>query len=259
MKFRDPKTGEVFEDIQQAHEKFCPNTLCKDKPYEVLAKNCALCRINMRSNGWYELCDSFCDDHPAEAARLMGYEVIDDLSTETDDTPTDTPTTLDDTPTINGDTPTKEDNMCKMDKPRLAEVLGVEAGELFMVKSIGVRFFVDKDGIPKIFDGDSGLDVEGISIYYAINHPENIIRLPRLTEPEIAIMRATGAKWVSRDKHGDSKVNFVRLWDEKPKKFENVNGWIFEPSAGDHALAVVYTSLFPSVHPGDCIELEDAQ
>ena len=73
----------------------------------------------------------------------------------------------------------------------------------------------------------------------------------RLTEPEIAIMRAVGAKWVSRDVCGSKRIE---LWDEKPIK--NKDG-AFHPSVGNGSLAIVRESLFPSVNPGECIELEE--
>lgn len=93
MVYRDPKTGTVFDPLDP---RFIP------------------------LYGNYEI-------EPDEAARLMGFEVIEDP------------------PTVNGDTPTEEDNMDKPDKavhwkigdkavtstdelvkekPRLAEVLG---------------------------------------------------------------------------------------------------------------------------------------
>lgn len=220
MKYRDPKTGEVFEKIEDARRAYCLSE--KSKCSKCLFPNCV----------------KYSHDAPAEAARLMGYEVIDDsssdYSTEIDETPTDTPTTLDDTPT----------EKSVKQKPRLAEVLGVEVGETFKVEGVSVRFFIGEDGMPKIYDGDSGLDVEGMDIYKAINHPDRIVRAPRLTEPEIAIMRAVGAKWVSRD--DDSVI--VRLWDEKP---ERCNGKHETPFA---CVGTIIPRLFPSVKPGDLIE-----
>lgn len=58
MKFRDPKTEEVFEDIQNARIAFCMGRMCSE--------NCPFgCAATVERN-------------PAEAARRMGYEVVED-------------------------------------------------------------------------------------------------------------------------------------------------------------------------------------
>ena len=61
MKFRDPKTGEVF-DIRTGVEKFCFGEKCDTCPMEHLCPD--------------DYCTEWAYDHPAEAARLMGYEVV---------------------------------------------------------------------------------------------------------------------------------------------------------------------------------------
>ena len=70
MKFRNPETEEAFENTYE-DVTFCG-------PY----KSCIGCPIgNIKQN--YN-CTEWVDKHPYEAARLMGYEVV-------EDTPTDTP------------------------------------------------------------------------------------------------------------------------------------------------------------------------
>ena len=71
MKFRNPKTGEIFNSIFRARGIFCYDKWCTDcslpstiKP-ELLPGD---------SGGCYELCMK----HPIEAAHLMGYEVVED-------------------------------------------------------------------------------------------------------------------------------------------------------------------------------------
>ena len=85
----------------------------------------------------------------------------------------------------------------------------------------------------------------------AINHPESIIRAPRLTETEINIMRSMGTKWASLSRN--AKNERVILWQDKPEKSKN---GIFY---GAISIAYLNTALFPSVKPGECIGLEEAE
>lgn len=321
MKFRDPKTGKVFDDICGAHKTFC-------------GMWCTSCPLIIAYGTKYG-CESWVRKNEEKAARLMGYEVIDDSSsdsssdssTEIDETPTDTPTTLDDTPTGRGDRPTKEDDMdkqhetewkagdkaviidntcnhgfdmgetveltressatanfweCKSEatgdrgyvfardmkradkykgsdkpaKPRLAEILGVEVGERFKVEmSYGTtdELYLDQTGVIYRDSGDAR-PIHSTCLCQAINHPESIIRAPRLTEQEIAIMRSVGAKWVSMDDKSYTRLK-VDLWDVEPSKTSN--GVYVALNVDPIARVKIY--LFPSAHPGDCIELEDAK
>lgn len=61
MKFRDPETGEVVTD-EQAHGQFCRG------------RNCCECPMNQTQ----ENCIGFRRSRPHEAARLMGFEVVED-------------------------------------------------------------------------------------------------------------------------------------------------------------------------------------
>ncbi len=63
MKFRDPMTGKVFEDIVAAMDFFCFESHRECDKCDFRNKQCG--------NEWIR-------DHPADAARLMGYEVIDE-------------------------------------------------------------------------------------------------------------------------------------------------------------------------------------
>ena len=69
MKFRDPNTGKVFENIMDALDNFKPG-YCYDDD----CKSCPFYSKDGRklcSYGWL-------DANTVEAARLMGYEVIED-------------------------------------------------------------------------------------------------------------------------------------------------------------------------------------
>ena len=72
MKFRNPETGEVFEDMTAARFAFC-------------RMQCKPCPISCFQNEDETRCDIFCCDHPREAARLMGYEVVEDEPEKTCD------------------------------------------------------------------------------------------------------------------------------------------------------------------------------
>lgn len=65
MKFRDPKTGEVLTD-EQAQGRFCKS------------RHCWECPMNQESPA-KECCVDFRKSHPHEAARLMGYEVVEEM------------------------------------------------------------------------------------------------------------------------------------------------------------------------------------
>lgn len=75
MKFRDPKTGDVFDGIVNAKISFCR------------WKDCSKCKMSAKSRHSDITCTHFSHEHPVEAALLMGYEVIaddaDGLSKET--------------------------------------------------------------------------------------------------------------------------------------------------------------------------------
>lgn len=99
-----------------------------------------------------------------------------------------------------------------------------------------------------------------ICLYFVRDYPEKAAELmdleavdeggkPKLTEQELAICRAVGAKWVERV--GAPFDYQVRLWREEPlqsKSTEELN---------DIWIGRVLAKLFPSVRKGDCINVED--
>ena len=140
MKFRNPETGEMYIGILNAMNHYCDSK-----------KDCDDCQIKepvQVYKGQKHPCYAYVADNPHEAARLMGYEVI-------------------------------EDNEANMDKPRICEVLGVDVDEVFTIetpvrKSTYCR--IDEKG--KIYN----TCVE--TLCYAINHPDCIIHKPRWTEQD---------------------------------------------------------------------------
>ena len=71
MKFRNPETGEVFLSISSAADYFCRENDCFLQT----------CPLKEKTDG--KPCVDWSNAHPREAARLMGYEVVDDSSTNT--------------------------------------------------------------------------------------------------------------------------------------------------------------------------------
>lgn len=142
-------------------------------------------------------------------------------------------------------------------KPRLAEALGVEENETWRYPGLFGLYRIHS-GVREYWDNNNGwlsCDCEE-DLIKIIAHPESIIRAPRLTEAELAIMRDTGAKYVSRNaaEEGPDCEASVVLWWTKPVKTEC--GVYANNDGGD--TGTLPASLFPSVHPGDCICVEEA-
>ena len=158
MRFRDPKTGEMcgLQGLLLAWIRF---------------------RMH-RDTDWAK-------ENAEEAARLMGYEVVEDTST-------DTLTGQWNTLTENEDTLTEEANM---DKPRICEVLGVEVGEEFYIEGSEMKkpVSIHEDG--NIYWSGEDTLLHGIRITEIINHPNRIIRKPRFTEQEVERAKAINVLW----------------------------------------------------------------
>ena len=74
MKFRNPKTGEVYEDIDKMLASYC----------NIDAIDCQKCKLHMLNNDTLLDCEELVKLYPNKAAKLMGYEIIQD---ETDSEP----------------------------------------------------------------------------------------------------------------------------------------------------------------------------
>ena len=70
IKFRNKETGDEFPYIQAARVSFC---LYRENAAMMA---CYTCKLSSRNNGEHSGCVEFCEEHPHEAARLMGYEVV---------------------------------------------------------------------------------------------------------------------------------------------------------------------------------------
>ncbi len=67
MKFRNPKTGEV---IVRLHPIVC---YCEFK--------CNTCPLDFNNNEYHVPCSMFILEHQEEAAKLLGYEILDEGDT----------------------------------------------------------------------------------------------------------------------------------------------------------------------------------
>ena len=69
MKFRDPATQRIFSEIVEANDYFCAKS----------ATDCDSCPLDIPSHQQKKIsCESWCKTNQEEAARLMGYEVVED-------------------------------------------------------------------------------------------------------------------------------------------------------------------------------------
>ena len=219
MKFRDKDTGEVFET-------HCDTCGIGSSGCELVWKGvqCALFRQN-----------------PYEAARLMGYEVVEDDSCKS--------CTHYKGESICGlhslNVEIDPDDKCvawekkeaNMDKPRICEVLGVEPEERF---SIGqYEYWIDQNGDMWCEAGVEGKMACGGVLCAAINHPDRIIRKPRFTEQEVE--RAKAIKLIYPTAYRLEEADpLIRVWDKEGKLLSHVD-----------------TALFPSHQSGQSYTLDE--
>lgn len=104
---------------------------------------------------------------------------------------------------------------------------------------------------------------------YCNAHPEEAAELmglevveveepkPRLAEQELAICKALGAKWVSKNEVCTSNVVF---WKNKPKAYCQLAGKtskrFFEAPDSEY-IGSVSAEYFPSLNPGDLVNVEE--
>lgn len=79
--------------------------------------------------------------------------------------------------------------------------------------------------------------------------PDTLSSPSSLSESEIALCKSLNAHWVSRDYSDKSSPPKVDLWAEKPEEYKGCFGIEGE------MIASVGASLFPSLSPGDCVEV----
>lgn len=134
---------------------------------------------------------------------------------------------------------------------RICKILAVEVGEFFSANYPNKnyeRLCVHENGTIWAHDKHGEKHKIGsTALCYIINHPDVIKKIPRLTEKELEICRALGAKWVSRNEG----CRMVHLWKTRPS-----GNRLFHSDEQD--IGLIDASLFPSVKDGTCICAEES-
>ena len=212
MKFRS-KTGEVALTIEQALAQFCDSK-----------EDCDYCEIRepvQQYAGTKRPCHEYVRANPHEAARLMGYEVVED-----------------------GNVLTKNDSKgesleANMDNPRICEVLGVEVGEKFTIAD--TDYWIEKNGA--IFSDGNQRDLVGVSLICdVVNHPDRIIRKPRFTQQEVERAKAIKVLF--------PEINAIKYDGAWTQCLEIVDGTYFQRE-------VITRHLFPSVEKGQVYTFDE--
>ena len=222
MKFRS-KTGEVALTIEQALAQFCDSK-----------EDCDYCELRepvQQYAGTKKPCHEYVRANPYEAARLMGYEVVEDDCDQSQIS-------------CNQVANKSQKEEANMDKPRICEVLGVEPEEKFEIRgnTLG-RFRINKYGT---FQIEISNDCWGVStvecLNNLINHPENIARKPRWTEQEVE--RAKAIKVLLPE------INAIKYDGAWTQCLEIVDGTYFQRE-------VITRHLFPSVEKGQVYTFDE--
>lgn len=212
MKFQS-KTGEVALTIEQALERFCDSK-----------KDCDYCELQepvQQYKGTKRPCHEYARANPYEAARLMGFEVVEDEQFRE---------------------VTKMMKEANMDKPRICDVLGVNVDEEFefdfdsnqvsrgtmKIGADGLRYYKDKKDWFQCWNEKD--------LIYIINHPDRIIRKPRFTQQEVERAKAIKTLWPCAKAIVKAESGAI-----------SVVGATIELNV-DH---------FPSLHPGKTVTLDE--
>ena len=210
MKFRNKKTRKVFSTITGAWTAFmCPGP-CGD---------CNLQRGSTCEKEWIEA-------HPHEAARLMGYEVVDDDEPRTCFNCIGCEIEKDFDPQEGRKNWVKRKE-ANMDKPRICEILGVEVGEVWTFGGDPTKFRINKDGRREYYHCDRWQDgCAEFNLCDIINHPDFINRKPRFTEQEVE--RAKAIKVIYPTAYRLEEADpLICVWDKEGKFLAHVDVNLF--------------------------------
>ena len=241
MEFRNLETEEVLS-ISDAVDHYCKQRWCD---------NCAL-REPVGDPG--KVCADWAEYHPHEAARLMGFEVVEDDCVEPrkhkEEANMDNPCIGCD---VGWESISSAGSMScrdecerlkaweakkKVDKPRICEVLGVEVGEHFSYnESPDIDIWFCGTGAWNCSKQDKDIP---FYIIACINHPDRIIRKPRFTQQEVESAKIISVLF-------PEATHIERL---RGSKVLGITG------AEDGWIADIESSLFPEIKSGQSVTLD---
>lgn len=209
MKFHNPETGEVFHTIRQAVQNHC-SFHCNDRvcPY-------------WENAGCVGMLKRYTVDNPHEAARLMGYEVVEDDCDQSQ---------------ISRNSVAKKEE-ANMDKPLKDWTLG-EAKEYCTSRNGNCAddCIFSKKGIGMV------CGIAPKPVWWTL--PEK----PRFTEQEVE-----DAKAIKR-MFGDD--NFTHIHKDEDGLCEMMDGPGDDPNVGWCAIGME-EGMFPSIRPGETVTLDE--
>ena len=232
MKLRNPDTGELW-DAENAVAVFCD-----EKP------KCNVCPLFPITTFIDGNCRKWAGEHPYEAARLMGYEVVEDGSDGDTAGISDAFNRMAKEMRENaGEMREPQLNAGKeesnMDKPRICEVLGVEVGEPFSIDGYPtdygpvqvcedgkIRRVISSVEFPFANDGEVGHKIGSNALYYLLNHPDRIIRKPRFTQQEVERAKAIRLIYPTAYRLEEADP-LIRVWDKEGKLLAHVDVNLF--------------------------------
>lgn len=205
MKFRNPETGEVFET-------HCDTCGAGSSGCKLVWKNVSCGRLK---------------ENPHEAARLMGYEVVEDDCDQSQIS-------------CNQVANKSQKEEANMDKPRICEILGVVPGEEFFIRGFypgHVTFRIMDDGT--FSTRPSNISGSTKELLQTLDHPDRIIRKPRWTEQEVKRAKAIKVLWPKAEKlyRGAATITIY------------TRSQLF--------VIDLHAELFPSLHSGKTVTLDE--
>ena len=219
----------------------------RNKDGEVFQTHCDACGIG--SSGcdlvWRNVNCALFRNNPYEAARLMGYEVVEDEPNveiargiqKISDAAKESAKIIRDY--LNKG---EEANMDKQKKPRICEVLGVEVGEDVKYRHTDgteENLCVCEDGRVIISSLSCKMTAASVLIN-AINHPDRIIRKPRFTQQEVE----------------DAKT-LLRVFPERLDSISRSKDGTVNIAAKGAWRGYLNTDAFPSILPGHSYTLDE--
>ena len=216
MKFRNPETGEVFHNLQQASEAFCST-------YDSFCQGCPIDKVNDACS-----CLAWIKEHPHEAARLMGYEVVEDETVLTTNDSKD------------------ESLEANMDKPRICEVSEDDFEEICEAVHNGWMDEKKRQGMTEHPD---------MHPYHEL--PENVKEYDRVTVR--CVLDALGIKYTQKPCWTQQEVEDAKVLARAllADGFErDTIGDVFAISSVA-CRTLIDSRMFPSLRSGETVKLSD--